>query len=141
MSERTIITSSSDTPLNRQGAGDTGKQGLMAAGGILGAIAASSCCLLPLGLTIAGVSGAWMANLRALSPYQPYFIALTIAFLGYGFYLVYWRPKRAFAEGAVCARPVVPDKVVKVALWLALLVIVLAISFAYWFPLIEPHLP
>jgi mercuric ion transport protein len=123
-------------------AGDEGsRQGLIATGGILGALAAASCCILPLVLTLAGISGAWMANLRALAPYQPIFIAMTIAVLGYGFYLVYWKPKRACTEGAVCARPIVPNKMVQGALWLATLVVVLAISFPYWFPMIVPFLP
>jgi len=46
------------------------RQRLAAAGGILGAIAASACCILPLTLIVFGVSGAWMANLRAIAPYQ-----------------------------------------------------------------------
>ena len=136
---RTVLT---EEAAEMASAGDDGsRQGFIAAGGILGAIAASSCCMLPLVLTVAGVSGAWMATLRALAPYQPVFIAMTVAFLGYGFYLVYWKPKRASADGAVCARPVVPNKVVQGALWLATLVVILAISFPYWFPLIVPYLP
>ena len=117
------------------------RQGLAATGGILGAVAASSCCILPLVLTVFGITGAWMANLRALAPYQPIFIAMTLATLGYGFYLVYWKPKRTCADGAVCARPVVPSKLVKGALWLASLIVVLAASFPYWFVLIVPYLP
>ena len=50
-------------------------QNLVAAGGILGALAASSCCILPLVLFGLGVSGAWIGNLTWLAPYQPYFIA------------------------------------------------------------------
>ena len=116
-------------------------RGLAAAGGILGAIAVSSCCILPLVLTVAGVSGAWMINLRALALYQPIFIAMTIAVLGYGFYLVYWKPKRAYADGAVCVRPLMPNKVVRGALWFSSLIVALAFSFPYWFPLIVPSLP
>ena len=114
---------------------------LIAAGGLLGALAATSCCILPLGLTLLGVSGAWMSNLRALAPYQPYFIAATIALLGYGFYLVYWRAaKVACADGAACARPL-PNVLVKGALWTALVVVIAAVSFNSWFPLIVPYLP
>ena len=122
--------------------GDDGsRQGLATTSGILGALAASSCCILPLALTVFGVSGAWMANLRALAPYQPIFIAMTVAVLGYGFYLVYWKPKRACADGAVCAPPVVPGIMVRAALWTASLITVLAVSFPYWFPSIVPYLP
>jgi len=53
-------------------------QGLVAVGGLLGALAASSCCLLPLVLFGLGVSGAWIGNLTQLAPYQPFFIAATI---------------------------------------------------------------
>ncbi len=43
---------------------------LVAAGGILGALAASSCCILPLVLVLfsVGISGAWIGNLTELAP-------------------------------------------------------------------------
>lgn len=122
------------------GANDTGQQKLIAAGGILGAIAATSCCILPLVLTVLGVSGAWMSNLRGLAPYQPYFIAATLGFLAYGFYLVYWKPKKACADGAACARPL-PNTLVRASLWLATVIVFAAITFEYWFPYIIPYLP
>ncbi len=121
--------------------GEQSSQHMVAVGGILGALAASSCCILPLALTVAGVSGAWMSNLRALATYQPIFIAVTVALLGYGFYLVYWKPKRACADGASCARPVVSNTIVQAVLWLAVFIVLLAITFTYWFPLIVPYLP
>ena len=68
---------------------------LTAIGGILGAIAASSCCIAPLVLFSLGIGGAWIGNLTALAPYQPYFIAATLACLGYGYWLVYRREKIA----------------------------------------------
>src|SRR5260370_6781919 len=80
-------------------------QKLMAAGGLLGALAASSCCILPLVLFSLGVSGAWIGNFTQLAPYQPYFIAATIGFLGYGYWLVLPPPKIAFLEQQACARP------------------------------------
>jgi mercuric ion transport protein len=58
---------------------------LMAAGGMFGALAASSCCILPLVLFSLGISGAWIGNFTQLAPYQPYFIAATLlAFSGRG---------------------------------------------------------
>jgi mercuric ion transport protein len=80
-------------------------QTLAVVGGILGAIAASSCCIAPLVLFSLGISGAWIGNLTALAPYQPYFIAATLACLGYGYWLVYRRKNVACLEGAACARP------------------------------------
>src|ERR1700755_2898422 len=78
---------------------------LMAAAGLLGALAASSCCILPLILFGLGVSGAWIGNFTQLAPYQPYFIAATIGFLGYGYWLVYRSSQVACADGEACARP------------------------------------
>ena len=102
-------------------------------GGILGAIAASSCCILPLVLFTLGIGGAWIGNLTALAPYQPIFAAITIGFLGYGYYLVYWRPKQACAEGTACARPL-PNRLVKSSLWVATVLVVAAIAFPYAAP-------
>ena len=78
------------------------RTGWAAAGGVLGAVGASSCCILPLVLFSLGAGGAWIGNLTALAPYQPIFVAITLGFLGYGFYAVYWRPRKACAEGAAC---------------------------------------
>src|SRR5215470_2218115 len=63
------------------------QQRLPAAGGLVGALAASSCCILPLVLFSLGVSGAWIGNFIGLAPYQPYFLAVTIGCLGYGYWL------------------------------------------------------
>jgi mercuric ion transport protein len=72
-------------------AGQTQK--LVAVGGVLAAIAASSCCIVPLLLFSLGVSGAWIGNLTRLAPYQPIFVAVTLACLGCGYWLV-WRARR-----------------------------------------------
>lgn len=109
------------------------RQTLAAAGGVLGALAASSCCLLPLALFSLGISGAWIGNLARLAPYQPIFVALTLGVLGYGFWLVYGRPKRACAADAACARPL-PNRLVKAALWTATVLVAAALTFPYIAP-------
>jgi mercuric ion transport protein len=109
-------------------------QTLAVVGGILGAIAASSCCILPLALFSLGISGAWIANLTALAPYQPYFIAATLACLGYGYWLVYRRNEIACAEGA-CARPL-PNHIVTAGLVLATILVAGAIAFDLFAPLL-----
>lgn len=91
---------------------------MLAAGGLLGALAASTCCLLPLALFSLGVGGAWIANFTALAPYQPVFLGLALACLLAGFWLIYRRPKAACAQGEACARPM-PRRAVRIALWLA----------------------
>ncbi|MGB7336897.1 MAG: mercuric transporter MerT family protein [Salaquimonas sp.] len=108
---------------------------MIAAGGILGAIAASTCCIIPLVLFSLGISGAWIGQLTALSAYQPIFIAFTLGFLGYGYWLVYRKPKIACAEGEACARPL-PNIIVKTALWFATALILLAFAWPYLVPLI-----
>jgi mercuric ion transport protein len=107
---------------------------LIAAGGILGAIAASSCCILPMILFSLGISGAWIVNLTALAPYKPYFAAATFGLLGYGFYLVYVTPRRSCSSGA-CAHPL-PSRLVTLSLWIATVLVVAALAFDYLAPLL-----
>jgi mercuric ion transport protein len=108
---------------------------LMAAAGILGALAASSCCILPLVLFSVGVSGAWIGNLTRLAPYQPWFMAATLAFLGAGYWLVYRSSKLACADGAACARPL-RNRLVKAGLVLATILVVAALGFDFVAPLL-----
>jgi mercuric ion transport protein len=106
----------------------------MAAGGLIGALAASSCCMVPLLLFSVGVGGAWIANLTRLAPYQPCFLAMTVGCLGYGYWLVHRAEKRECADGAACARPL-PDRLVKTALIVATMLVVLALGFDFVVPL------
>lgn len=110
------------------------QQGLVAVAGLLGALAASSCCILPLILFGLGVSGAWIGNFTQLAPYQPYFIAAAIACLGYGYWLVYRSSNRACAEGEACARPL-PNRLVKTGLVIATFLVVVALGFDLLAPL------
>ena len=114
--------------------GERSRVRLIAAGGILGALAASSCCILPLVLFSLGISGAWISNFTALAPYKPYFAAGTLALLGYGYYLVYVKPKQACADGS-CARPL-PNRLVKSSLWIATVLVVAALAFDFVAPLL-----
>ena len=114
--------------------GERSRVRLIAAGGILGALAASSCCILPLALFSLGISGAWISNFTALAPYKPYFAAGTLALLGYGYYLVYVKPKQACADGS-CAQPL-PNRLVKSSPWIATVLVVAALAFDYVAPLL-----
>lgn len=109
------------------------RQGLLAAGGLLGALAASSCCILPLALFGLGVSGAWIGNFTQLAAYQPYFIAATLAFLGYGYWLVYRNSTRACTDGGACARPL-SNRIVKTSLILATILVVAALGLDFIAP-------
>ena len=110
-------------------------QALLAVGGLFGALAASSCCIAPLALFALGVSGAWIANLTQLAPYQPFFIAATAACLGAGYWLVYRARKVACADGETCARPL-PKRFVKVGLVLASILAGGALAFDFLAPLL-----
>jgi mercuric ion transport protein len=117
----------------------TGRKGLLASGSVIGAVLASSCCILPLVLFSLGISGAWMSNLTALEPYQPYFIVFTMVMLGVGFYTVYRKPKTACSADACgtqgyCGTPLA-DRVIKIALWSATALVVLALAWPYVAPL------
>jgi mercuric ion transport protein len=114
---------------------EVGRQRLIAVGGILGALAASSCCIVPLILFSVGIGGAWIGNLTALAPFKPFFVAGTTGLLGYGFYLVHRKPRRDCADDAACARPI-PNRVVQLALWIATLLVVAAFAFDYVAPLL-----
>lgn len=103
-------------------------------GGIVAALGASACCILPLVLFALGISGAWIGNLTALEPYKPFFIGAAVIFLSIGFYKVYSKPKAEdCAEGSFCARPD-SDRINKIALWSAAVLVGLAIIWPYIAP-------
>jgi len=108
---------------------------LIAAGGLLGALAASSCCILPVILFSLGISGAWIGNFTQLAPYQPYFLAATTLFLGTGYWLVHRASNRACVGGEACARPL-PNRLVKIVLVLATVLVVAALGLDFLAPLL-----
>ena len=74
------------------------------AAGVLAAIGASLCCVVPLVLLALGIGGAWIANLTALEPYRPIFVGLTLLFLGLAFHQLYVTAPLC-APGTACADP------------------------------------
>lgn len=104
-----------------------------AAGGVIGAILASTCCIAPLVLVTLGISGAWIGNLTALEPYKPYFAAIALVFIGLGFRQVYFKAKLPCLEGSYCARPE-SSLITKSVLWLATVLVVLALTIGWWAP-------
>jgi mercuric ion transport protein len=109
-------------------------QQLLSIGGLLGALAASSCCIVPLALFGLGVSGAWIGNLTQLAPYQPYFIAGTVACLGGGYWLRYRSKKMACADGEVCALPL-PNRIAAIGVILATVLVIVALALELFAPL------
>lgn len=104
------------------------RTGWFATGGMIGALLASSCCVVPLVLVSIGVSGAWVGNLTTLEPYSPIFAAVALLCIGLGFWHVYFRQ-----AGACAAKRSV--KITKVVLWLAAVLTLIALTTNWWAPL------
>jgi mercuric ion transport protein len=120
-----------------QAAGSGERMGVakaLSVGSILAALGASSCCVLPFALFSLGISGAWIADITALEPYQPLFVAVALACLGGGFTLIR-RSRVACAEGSSCVRPA-SDRVVRIGLWTAAVLVIMAVVFPRLAPLI-----
>ncbi|MDP9415250.1 MAG: mercuric transporter MerT family protein [Pseudomonadota bacterium] len=128
MAEAMIIKTSDDGSAASATEGD--RTWLAVAAGVLGAIGAASCCVVPLALFTLGISGAWIGNLTALAPYQPIFVAFAAAALIYGFVRVYRPPARQCDAGGYCASPS-SNRVLKTALWLTTILVIAAIAFPY----------
>jgi mercuric ion transport protein len=111
--------------------------GALSVGGILAALGASSCCVVPFALFSLGVSGAWIGDITALEPYQPVFVAVALACLGGGFVLIRRKSRAACAEGSYCARPA-SDRIVRIGLWMAAVLVVVAVGFPRLAPLFLP---
>ncbi len=107
------------------------KTRLLSGGGLLGAVLASACCLLPLTFALVGVSGAWIGQLTALAPYQPVFLAIGAVCIGWGFWRSYGSPTLCEQN---CGTPL-SRRVTRISLWLAAVLLVLAASVDFWAPL------
>lgn len=103
------------------------KTTLLAAGGLVGSILASTCCILPLVLLTLGVSGAWIGSLTALSAYQPYFLLAALGFLGAGFWRAYQKDVAVCAPGSRCAVPK-SRRTTKALLWLGTVITAAALA-------------
>ncbi len=120
----------------RAGVDEQRKKTLFASGSVLGALAMSSCCILPLVLFSLGVTGAWIGNLAALYPYKLYFFIATAGFLGAGFYRAYRKPQAAACgSDGYCGTPI-SDRINKAMLWASTVLVLAALTFPYYAPLL-----
>ena len=134
------VTETTEAKAETPGLGNTGeirRRSLIAAAGVLGALAMSSCCILPLVLFSLGITGAWIGNLAALYPYKLYFLIPTAGFLAGGFYLAYRKPKAAAWEGAACegdsyCGTPISDRINKAVLWTSTVLVLAALTFPYF---------
>jgi mercuric ion transport protein len=108
----------------------------VAGGSIVAAFLASACCVGPLIFALLGLGGG--ALLVKFEPYRPYFIAVTFALLGSGFYLTYRKPRLAPAssvDGAACDCPAPrTNRAGRILLWVASALVVGFLVFPYFVP-------
>lgn len=108
------------------------RAGWLAAGGIAGALLASSCCVLPLTLVLLGVSGAWIGNLTVLEPYTPLFAVVTLGLIAAGLWHAYHGQTTRCAEGACASSR--RRTLTRIVLWLGAVLVILALTTRWWAP-------
>ena len=120
-----------DRPSTSGSLGDR-RAGWLAAGGIAGALLASSCCVLPLTLVLIGVSGAWIGNLTVLEPYTSLFAVVTLGLIAAGLWHAYQgRPTRC-AEGSCASTR--RRTLTRIVLWFGAVLVILALTTRWWAP-------
>jgi len=121
------------TPLNRTATESNGTRSVWlsfgALGTALGVFSTWLCCLFPLALGSLGM-GASVLGTR-LEPFRPYLLALTVVFLGAGFYQVYRRPPQSCADDRICARPS-GRRIQLTILWIITVLAAILVSAPYW---------
>ncbi len=70
----------------------------------IAALLASSCCVAPLLLALAGVSGSWIGQLRRIGPYSSWLIGLSLAALALSGWQIFRQPEAGAcdAQGNAC---------------------------------------
>jgi len=102
----------------------------LAAGGLLAAFAASTCCVLPLALASVGMGSTIAARFAVLAPYQTWFRVTAALLLGAGFWMVY-ACTPVMAEVGACA-PGMTTAWTKPVLWSAAVLMALVFTSGWW---------
>ena len=97
---------------------------------VVSTLLASTCCVLPLVLVLAGVTGAWLANLAAFKPFTPLFVVLALGAIGWSGYLVLRPVRDCDARACQSTRPLTRRIFIACAVFVALL-----LSFPLFAPL------
>ena len=101
-------------------------------GGVLAAIGASLCCVMPLILVVLGIGGTWVGTLTDMRPYTPYFlISVAGMFIWSGFLL--YRPVEKCKPGSVCAIPTTRHRY-RLIFWVSVVVSLVLVTGIYWIP-------
>jgi len=93
-----------------------------------------SCCVFPVAFSFLGAGG--LAFAMSLMPYRSYFVALTLLFLGVGFYFAYRPEKVECAPGTACGSPR-SRKLQRLSLWVVTVLTLILLAFPY----VVPYLP
>ena len=88
---------------------------LSTSGSVLSAFLASLCCIGPVVFSIIGAGSLGFA--AAFEPYRPYLMAMTVLFLGAGFYFTY-RKREVKCEDGTC-KVESASTLNKIILWVA----------------------
>ncbi len=108
------------------------KERWSAIGGVIAAFFASVCCIGPVGFAALGVGAGATGFLggsarfaASMAPYRLFFVLVTVAFLGLGFYSVY--RKEVVCDGAQCSKDRL--KKTKMLLWvMSIIALILVLS-------------
>ena len=114
---------------------DKATKKIIATGGLLGAIVASTCSVLPVFLLALGISGSWIGNLRSLAHYKPFFVMISLVFIGAGLWMVYFKPQISIprVQSTSCYRPF-SEKTIKIMLWSSVIIILIVFLIPYIAP-------
>ena len=92
----------------------------------LTAVGASVCCIGPLLLVSLGIGGTWIGLLTKMEPFRPFFILLTLAFLGLAFHKLYRQPQPCNAD-TTCANPRIRKRQ-QLFFWITTLILLLLLA-------------
>ncbi|MDE1988842.1 MAG: mercury transporter MerT [Betaproteobacteria bacterium] len=109
----------------------TGTRVLIAS--LLAGIGASVCCIGPLVLLALGIGGTWVGSLTAMEPYRPFFIGLTLLFLGLAFRKLYLAPQ-VCTPGTPCADPRTRSRQ-RLAFWIVAILLLVLLAVPWLAPL------
>jgi mercuric ion transport protein len=102
--------------------------------GVLGAIGSavlsSACCIGPAVLGGLGIGAT--AAAQQFAAYRPLFMAVTMGFLGLGFYVAYRKPKQSACEEGVCETPRIA-RWGRPLLWVATIIVAALVTFPYYY--------
>ena len=99
-------------------------------GAVFAAIGASVCCVGPLLLLSLGIGGAWMSTLTSMEVVRPFFIIMSLIFIGLGYRKLYLIPEN-WEEGQACAVSEVKQRQ-RVIFWIGSVLILLLLAFPWY---------